>query len=254
MAGCLNEKSFIISYYINRSKDESILSRGTKIVDKCIILEDDLVPCESFFSFCKEMLDKYENDERIDRICGTNLLGQYDIPYDYFFLHFGNSIGWATWRRVAEKWEEDYNFLDDDYALSRMNVGRVYASEGSDWWVESCRQHRQEGIPYWERIIGAEIVLQHRLCIYPSKNMINHIGLDVNSTHAIDSINKLSKNAKSYFHMKVYDIEFPLKHPKYVIDDIIFAELWKKKVYGTFMSRFINKLERLFKKLKLRGE
>ena len=54
------------------------------IVDKCIILEDDLVASQSFFTFCKELLDKYENDERVDRICGTNLLGHYDIPFDYF--------------------------------------------------------------------------------------------------------------------------------------------------------------------------
>ena len=50
------------------------------IVDKCIVLEDDLVASESFFPFCKELLDKYENDQRIDRICGTVLPGQYDVP------------------------------------------------------------------------------------------------------------------------------------------------------------------------------
>ena len=33
--------------------------------NKCIVLEDDVVPSVSFFSFCKIMLDKYENDERI---------------------------------------------------------------------------------------------------------------------------------------------------------------------------------------------
>ena len=30
------------------------------IVDKCIVLEDDDVPSQSFFPFCKEMLDRYE--------------------------------------------------------------------------------------------------------------------------------------------------------------------------------------------------
>ena len=38
------------------------------IVDKCMVLEDDDVPSQSFFPFCKEMLDKYENDERISMI------------------------------------------------------------------------------------------------------------------------------------------------------------------------------------------
>ena len=42
------------------------------IVDKCMVLEDDDVPSQSFFPFCKEMLDKYENDERISMISGFN--------------------------------------------------------------------------------------------------------------------------------------------------------------------------------------
>lgn len=42
------------------------------IVDKCIVLEDDVVPSQSFFGYCKELLDYYENDERIGLICGMN--------------------------------------------------------------------------------------------------------------------------------------------------------------------------------------
>ena len=40
--------------------------------DKCIVLEDDDVPSVSFFRFCKEMLDRYENDTRISMIAGFN--------------------------------------------------------------------------------------------------------------------------------------------------------------------------------------
>ena len=55
-------------------------------VDKCIILEDDDVPSCSFFQFCKEMLDKYEFDERISMISGFNHEEiTPDVPYDYFF-------------------------------------------------------------------------------------------------------------------------------------------------------------------------
>ena len=39
------------------------------IVDKCIILEDDQAPTQSFYPYCKELLDRYENDERISHIC-----------------------------------------------------------------------------------------------------------------------------------------------------------------------------------------
>lgn len=60
------------------------------IVEKCIVLEDDDVPSVSFFAFCKELLDRYENDSRICMISGIN----YDeitpnMPYDYFSVrHF----------------------------------------------------------------------------------------------------------------------------------------------------------------------
>ena len=37
-------------------------------VDKCIVLEDDSIPSLSFFTFCKEMLDRYEHDTRISMI------------------------------------------------------------------------------------------------------------------------------------------------------------------------------------------
>ena len=49
------------------------------LVDKCIILEDDIVPSQSFFRFCKELLDKYEYDTRVDRICGQTLYGGIDV-------------------------------------------------------------------------------------------------------------------------------------------------------------------------------
>ena len=42
-------------------------------VDKCIVIEDDDVPSVSYFRFCKELLDKYENDKRIMLITGLNI-------------------------------------------------------------------------------------------------------------------------------------------------------------------------------------
>ena len=37
-----------------------------------IILEDDDVPSQSFFPYCKELLEKYKDDTRINMICGMN--------------------------------------------------------------------------------------------------------------------------------------------------------------------------------------
>lgn len=219
------------------------------IVDKCIILEDDLVPSESFFVFCKEMLDKYENDTRIDRICGTNLLGIYQIPYSYFFSRVGNSSGWASWRRVAEKWQEDYRFMDNEYAISRMRALQS-SLKPHLIWEEECLLHKSERIPYWEHIVGAQTLLNSGLVIYPRENMIKNIGLSENSTHAPDNISKLPRYVQEYFNRASYEIQFPLKHPEYILEDRIFLELCLRKTKGNFLTRIVRLIERVFVKLK----
>ena len=56
------------------------------MADKCIVLEDDDVPSQSFFPFCKEMLDRYEHDTRITMIAGFNSDEVTEgVPDDYFF-------------------------------------------------------------------------------------------------------------------------------------------------------------------------
>ena len=87
-------------------------------VDKCIVLEDDDVPSQSFFTFCKEMLDRYENDERIWMIAGFNPEEQLkDYPYDYLFTSVFSIWGWASWRRVIDKWGPGDPFLDGRTAM-----------------------------------------------------------------------------------------------------------------------------------------
>ena len=87
------------------------------MADKCIVLEDDDVPSLTFFTFCKEMLDRYEHDERIVMISGFNIDEVTpDVADSYFFTSTFSIWGWASWRRVIDRWEGDYAFLNDEHA------------------------------------------------------------------------------------------------------------------------------------------
>ena len=87
------------------------------IVDKCIVLEDDDQPSQAFFPFCKEMLDRYEHDDRISMVAGFNVDEVTPgVPYSYFFTSVCSIWGWASWRRVIDKWDGSYSFLDDEFA------------------------------------------------------------------------------------------------------------------------------------------
>ena len=102
------------------------------MVDKCIVLEDDCVPSQSFFPFCKEMLDRYEHDERISMIAGFNEdeITAY-CPNSYFFTSVFAIWGWASWRRVFEKRDEQYTFLDDAYTMREL---KSFASAWENGW------------------------------------------------------------------------------------------------------------------------
>ena len=56
-----------------------------------IILEDDIIPNEDFFSFCDDMLDKYRDDDRIQQICGWNYFYDgcsIDYKYSYYYCFY----------------------------------------------------------------------------------------------------------------------------------------------------------------------
>ena len=42
-------------------------------VDRAIILEDDCIPDPTFFPFCDELLERYQDDSRVLQIAGSNL-------------------------------------------------------------------------------------------------------------------------------------------------------------------------------------
>ncbi|MBE7081630.1 MAG: hypothetical protein E7372_03650 [Clostridiales bacterium] len=216
------------------------------IVDKCIILEDDVVPSQSFFPFCKELLDKYENDTRVDRICGQTLYGGIeDKRYSYFFSRIGSSIGWASWRRVAETWESEYQFLNDDYFLSLAK--KRYGHKSIKSSIVRANKRKAEGVPYWEPIVGYRTLLNSGLVIYPTVNMIENVGTSVNATHAPKNIKQLPKDIQQVFITKAEEISFPLNHPPYIIEDYNYFDKRIKYLHPSFFRKLGRKIERLFR-------
>lgn len=214
------------------------------IVDKCIILEDDIVPSVSFFYFCKELLDKYENDLRVDRICGMNILDEYPGDGDYFFSRYGNSWGWAGWRRTAENWESDYAFLDSPDAV-RLIIAASADKEAERKWIKQCIDRRATGKAYWEFIVGASTLLNSGLCIYPRKNMICNVGIGQNSTHSPKALAHVDKTTQQLFFKETAEISFPLVEPRYMIADEDYIRLTSQKMKPLFFDFWKARIKRL---------
>jgi hypothetical protein len=189
-------------------------------VDKCIILEDDVVPRQSFYRFCKELLDKYENDERIGRITGKMQVEKYRCPYSYFFSDGGSVWGWATWKRVADTWEEDYSFIKDDYAMSIYRSR--YTTHADKDYLNVCIEHSKENRAHWETVSAFAKRLNNQLDIVPAINLVENVGIgESNSVHSSNvELEDMPKALRSVFFSKAMEMEFPMQHPKYVFPDL----------------------------------
>ena len=215
-------------------------------VDKCIVLEDDDVPSQSFFTFCKEMLDRYEHDERIWMIAGFNPEEQLsDYPYDYLFTSVFSIWGWASWRRVIDKWEPGYPFLDDRTSMRQLRKimrQRRYCEDT----LRACYDHRASGKEYYETIFWASMVMNSGLAIMPSHNLINNLGATDGSTHYTGSLQTMPRRLRRLFTMKRFELEGGLKPPPYVIEDVDFKEqVYRTYAYGHPWIKFGRSLEEL---------
>jgi hypothetical protein len=221
------------------------------IVDKCIVLEDDDVPSVSFFSFCKELLDKYENDERLSMIAGFNPEEiTKDIPYDYFFATTFSIWGWASWRRVIDKWDEHYTWLDDKFNVNQLS-SIIKAHKYRSDLIYRCQRHREHGKAFYETIFESSFIFNSGLSIVPTKNMINNIGIVGDSTHYGDSLDIIPRELRKIFTMKRFEQESQINHPLYVIENVEYKKrIFRKMGWGHPWIKACRSFEELFLNLR----
>ena len=221
------------------------------LTDKCIVLEDDDVPSQSFFPFCKELLDRYEDDPRVAMICGFN--EDEVTPHcsdSYFFTSIFAIWGWASWRRVIDQWEGDYAFLDDKENMKRLEELSRQRRYRKDF-IPMCRNHRATGKEYYESIFWASMLLHSQLAIMPQKNMVNNLGLTADSTHFGGSIDTTPRAYRRIFTMQRHEMDFPLRHPRYLIEDVSYKErLYKTNAWGHPWIKVSRSLEELWLNLR----
>lgn len=217
-------------------------------INKGIILEDDDVPSSSFFNFCKQLLDKYEFDNRIHMICGMNNLGEFDFNRNsYFFSKFGSIWGWATWKRCVDSWDEKYKYLNDICELKKMKEflddDKYYRKV-----VEISTNHKNTNRAHYESINGCSQYINNRLNIIPTKNMISNIGIGEDTTHSTNNIKKLPYSIQKIFNMDTYEIDFPLIHPNEVEINSKFDLAYKKLMLPNKFVAYSRKIEGFLRK------
>lgn len=155
-----------------------------------IILEDDTVPEPSFFTFCTEMLIKYQLNHKIMHISGCyffkDLLPKNSKSY-YFTKHI-HVWGWATWKRAWENYEYDM----PDWPQKKEGL-KKYFKIYSKFWEQIFEMVYAKQIDTWDYQWMFCIFKSNGLAINPTTNLIMNIGFGSEATHTADESSVFSK-------------------------------------------------------------
>lgn len=176
-------------------------------VDRAIILEDDCVPDQSFFPYCEELLEKYQDKKEVVHITGTNLLINKKVSeHSYFFTKHVSVWGWATWKRA---WKQ-YDVTMKDFS---KNNGKILSTVFSNKRAQNTMQKQmfavyENKIDTWDYQWAWAVWKNDALAIMPQSNLISNIGFGKSATH--------TKFSGKYDSMRRSSVDFPLSHPKSV--------------------------------------
>ena len=172
-------------------------------VDRSIILEDDCIPDISFFRYCKELLERYKDEERVMYVSGSNRT-HYKMRSSYSFSYEASTWGWAAWSRSwklykdgKESWKQ-LRTKNDFRTMMSENVYRRFVNELDAYYG-------RKDFP-WDAAWQMQVMEHNGLGVVPCVNMVRNIGYGQDATHT---------NTRSALqNWPVAEMKFPLIKPK----------------------------------------
>lgn len=211
--------------------------------EKGIILEDDCLPSKSFFEFCSQLLEKYQNDTRIMHISGSNFQNGYipDPDYSYYYSYFSHEWGWASWRRAWKLY--DFNISTYPEIRSKGYLDDYFSSyfEKKYRLSKIDRTQNSSNVSWWDYQWDYAKIINSGLSIIPNHNLITNIGFGKQATHT-KSTNDIRE--KNYAR----ELDFPLMHPPFIIRN----SKADKRYFSNFFSKVIL-LRKVLSVLKVKG-
>lgn len=210
-------------------------------VESGIILEDDCVADISFFGYCRELLEKYKDMERVMHISGSNFqFGTKRGDGSYYFSVYPHVWGWATWRRAWKKYDHSI-FSFPEFRGSKVIDTIVTGLPEKNYWMkffdELYRGEREGCDVKWLYTIWAN----GGLCVTPNTNMITNIGYGPQAEHTFFKDKTLDQPAcdiGKIFHPTT-NVFVQNKEADYLVFSTIFHKTFLQKVLYVITSKMI---------------
>jgi hypothetical protein len=164
--------------------------------ERLIIIEDDCWVAPSFFSFCDELLDRYEHNSEVWQISGyTRSPEQKDTAaMGYTVSRVASIWGWATWKRAWNQYTYEPNThysKKDVLALAeRIKLPKREVKHR----LKNLNQIKDGQLDVWDYQWSWVKLLNEGLSLSPTSNLVINLGLQ-NATHKMDSRDKMGAHS-----------------------------------------------------------
>lgn len=195
--GCRNAMSSAISWFFSE-------------VEEGIILEDDCLPDPTFFRYCRELLERYRDDERVMNISGVNsLLRGAELGDSYYFSRYPHIWGWASWRRAWRNYSPDMPDYPDFVQSGALADCFPDPVERKRWREILDKVYRGEpGFNTWDAQWSYAHFKNNALAVTPRNNLVENIGCTPDAMHTAGN---------PFAELPAVQAEFPLRHPQFPI-------------------------------------
>ena len=194
-----------------------------------IVLEDDCRPTTDFLRFASEMLNRYRDNERIGLVAGFNAFDlQSDRVASYHFSEHLDIWGWASWRRVWQKYDVTMKeYIDRADALIDQSKMLPYGKR----FMRKGLLEVRNGLNTWDFQFSLMFLAEGYLAVSPREKLVANAGVcDVAATHT---------GGYNYYaprFAKAGRLAFPLVHPSSVICDE-WADRRREQMEGAIFPR-----------------
>lgn len=221
--------------------------------ERAIFIEDDNLPSPTFLEYCEELLDRYEKEEKVMWICGTNY--ESNSPYldtDYVFTKNLLPCGWASWsNKFLKYYQFNFSLLDNKKAVKQIKknyeMKALYKQQIRNFKAEHYRENHKLRYASWDFHMAMSIRYFDLYGIAPKINQIRNIGVDTFSVHGGSSMSH--PNTDKFCEIPTGELTFPLVGPNSIQINPTFEKNTNKIILVPKMIRVMAPFITLFKKM-----
>lgn len=233
---------------INKGLAKSIIYGVTKVINRhgrIVVIEDDVVTSSHFLHYINQSLELYKDDNDVICINGASFFNNAPISEHTYFQYGADCQGWATWKRGWDVFNPNGTELLNKIVANKQYLYELTYNNTYDY-INMLKGTIEGKIDSWAIKWLCSAIVNRKLCLYPSKSLVQNVGFDSEATNT-----KGSRSDYEREYISIIADETTSDFPKIDIKDNqimrkVLEEKYRRLLHPKIFRRIICKLKRTF--------